>query len=354
MAIVESMADKDPLAAELYATFDKWIKSFGNFVATSVVTPTAVVGLASVALPIHKAGFGWPVAWSLFLAATVWLLATIRQSIVAALRELDENDDIGLRKLISWAEDGWVGGGMIFLVLLPVLTLIVAGLTVVGMIIVQRIIRAREEKQKTPCPSCGHPSSPSSLQCAQCEYVNPAPLRLGMLGAKSVVATDLDLHRLELLGRRRCIHCAERLPERRLSQTCPACNRQVLPSRAWAESYIAFLDRKLWPTASVCFGLSLIPILGLIPGIIYYRLSLISSLRTYIPRSTGCMMRIGVRMLNIVLLAVQWIPGVGGFVLPAMCYINYWIYRKALVERMQLEFQPQVTLPPLPPPLPQA
>ncbi|MEE8524980.1 MAG: hypothetical protein V3T72_13680, partial [Thermoanaerobaculia bacterium] len=99
--------------------------------------------------------------------------------------------------------------------------------------------------------------------------------------------TDLAAHRLQLLTRKRCSSCGERLKERRLSQSCNACGTRPFTDSRDVEEYLASLRATLPKTLAILLVLSFIPVVGLIPGIIYYRLSLIASLRTYLPRSVG-------------------------------------------------------------------
>ncbi len=96
----------------------------------------------------------------------------------------------------------------------------------------------------------------------------------------------------------------------------------------FARDYIAAIDRRVPSVLVVCFLLGLIPVLGVIPGVIYYRLSIVSSFR-YIPPGRGFLLRWVVRLAVLVLVAFQWVPVAGGFAVPAMALINYVAYRSA-------------------------
>jgi hypothetical protein len=97
----------------------------------------------------------------------------------------------------------------------------------------------------------------------------------------------------------------------------------------FARDYIAAIDRRVPSVLLVCFLLGLIPILGVIPGVIYYRLSIVAPFRRYIPPARGFLLRWGVRLVILILVAFQWVPVAGGFALPAMALINYTAYRTA-------------------------
>ena len=82
------------------------------------------------------------------------------------------------------------------------------------------------------------------------------------------------------------------------------------------------------------------PLLGLIPGIVYYRLSLLGGLRRYLPTGASIVTRWTVRLLNLVLIALQWIPFVGAAMLPLLCITNFALYRRALRRAGKRTLQP--------------
>ena len=97
----------------------------------------------------------------------------------------------------------------------------------------------------------------------------------------------------------------------------------------FAQDYIAAIDRRVPWVLVVCFLLGLIPVLGVIPGVIYYRLSIVAPFRRYMPPGRGILIRWGVRLAVLILVAFQWVPVAGGLVVPAMALINYVAYRSA-------------------------
>ena len=69
--------------------------------------------------------------------------------------------------------------------------------------------------------------------------------------------------------------------------------------------------------------------LGVIPGVIYYRLTIVAPFRRYIPVGRGFVLRWGVRLAVVVLVAFQWVPVAGGLAVPIMALISYAAYRTA-------------------------
>ena len=97
----------------------------------------------------------------------------------------------------------------------------------------------------------------------------------------------------------------------------------------FAGRYLAFVDRRVLPTCAACFLLGLIPILGVIPGVVAYRLWIVAPYRRYIPSGRGFVLRWGVRLVVLAQVATQWVPVAGGFALPVMALVNYAAYRGA-------------------------
>ncbi len=99
------------------------------------------------------------------------------------------------------------------------------------------------------------------------------------------------------------------------------------------DRYLAAIQARLPKTLLISFAISAIPVVGVVPGVLYYRLAIVSGLRGYIPPLRGCLTRLVVRVINWVIIALQVIPIVGAFVIPLMCLSTYLIYRKALGDR---------------------
>jgi hypothetical protein len=93
--------------------------------------------------------------------------------------------------------------------------------------------------------------------------------------------------------------------------------------------YIALIDRKVPTVCALCFLLGLIPVLGVIPGVIAYRLTIVAPFRRYIPPGRGLLLNWGVRLAIVMLMAFQWVPVAGALTVPAMALINFVAYRTA-------------------------
>lgn len=103
LALLESLADKSTGLRLMLAELDPWTKVAGDYIFNNVALAASVSLVAAEGL--RQAGLGGAL-WTVVPAAGVWLIATLRRNVLSFLTDLDEDDDLGIRKLISWAEDG--------------------------------------------------------------------------------------------------------------------------------------------------------------------------------------------------------------------------------------------------------
>ncbi len=265
----------------------------------------------------------------------VWFLTQARTALFGLLSEADEDDDIGIQKLISWAEDIGVIGGLVLLVLFPLAMLVLIGIVSGTLVLVRRRAETREQKSKQPCGACGQPMYPSALACPSCAAKNPSPRAIGFLGQSlDTPAPGPDAQAYRLVEKKRCPVCAERLTDRTAPQDCPACGHRVLADQAFVDGYVANVASRVPGVLSICAVLSSIPVIGLIPGVIIYRVQLVSPFRRYMPFARRMFLKGVVAILLFILIAFQWVPVAGAAVVPLMAIINYTAYRGALSKQL--------------------
>lgn len=331
LGALEILARKDVDIRNFLEEFDQVVKAAVAVMVNLVLLDPESLALLETMTASLVPGFAW--IWASVVGSLTWILAIFRKATLRVLEEIDEDDTLGIQGVISWLEDLGVAGGVVLVVILPLVALAVFGLTLLGLYLFRRAMERREERSKIPCSHCKQPTHPSAFSCPSCGGANPKPVQVGWFGEPRVQpVTDPAEHRIRLISRRRCPVCVTKLTQRTIRQACPACGTETFDSAAAVNDYLAALQARLPKTALICFGLGFIPVLGIIPGVIYYRLSLLSGLRAYVPRSTGCLARWGVRLLNLVLIALQWIPGFGAVMLPAMCASNFYIYRSVVAR----------------------
>ncbi|MCD8483725.1 MAG: DUF4126 family protein [Verrucomicrobia bacterium] len=269
-------------------------------------------------------------------AAAIYAVNFLRTLALSILWEADPDGDLGIRGLMSWFEDIWAAAGIFFLFVYPVFMLLLVAVVFGLLALARRYHRYREEKNKVSCPECGGRIYASALICQHCSAEIKQPKTIGFFGqAKEKPIQDRLSAGIDLASKKRCPHCATHLPKRDPAQICPGCGRQPFADSALLTSYIGVVTQRLPKVLAITFGLSLIPVIGLIPGIIYYRISLVAPFRGYIPAGQSFLLKWLLRLFLLVLITLQIVPGLGGFSVPIMALLSYLVYRGAFSAKIQ-------------------
>ncbi len=326
LAALEMIAQRFPEAAGILAEVHDYLKT-GMAILTYLGVLNATDHAAARQI-INQAGMFdyFPV---LAVGAGVYVATRVRAAVLGPLSEADEDDDLGLQGVIRWVEDFWSALGPVALILFPLLAISAFGLAALVLIVIERRLESRGERARVPCADCGQPIHASALACPHCHAPVKEPRDVGLLGQPKDRPADPRWLPFRLVAVKRCPVCATRLDRRSVSQVCGACGHRLMEDSDFARRYVGYLDRRVPQVLVVCFLVGLIPVLGVIPGVIYYRLAIVAPFRRYIPTGQGIVLRWLVRLAIIVLVAFQWVPVAGGFVVPSMALINYLAYRGA-------------------------
>ncbi|MGC9451040.1 MAG: DUF4126 domain-containing protein [Oceanipulchritudo sp.] len=324
LSLVEVGATKIPEAQELLDGIHNYAKS--GLAALAAVGVLSARDVNFIENTISQAGtLDLVVAGGMGLV--VFFFTTLRSGFMEILALADPDDDLGLRTLISWFEDLWSSFGIFLLILYPFLIVGLVALVIGFLYLARKWAEYREERSKVPCRTCGEMIYGCAVSCPKCHTVQENPRDVGFFGqtADRPARPGME-HELRLVSKRRCGKCATRVEKRGLPQVCPRCKNTLLGKPEEQEAYVAKVRQRLPKVLGVTFVFSLIPILGIIPGIIYYRIQLIAPFRAYIPASRGLMLRWAIRLLFLLLIALQLVPGLGGFMVPLMALVSYGIY----------------------------
>jgi len=331
LALLEVLSAKSPEVQEIKEDVDRWIK-----VALSIVVAFALVDgeTKQTIEAIQKAGFGLEGVWAGAVGVLTYFAAGLRAQVVELVTEADDGDDIGLRSMLAWAENSAALLGVVFLLLFPLAAVVLSALTTLAIWWVRRRAEEKEASSRVPCTQCATPILPHASACHRCGLALAEPRAVGVFGQPKAAPTpDKTCHAFELVSRKRCPTCASRLTKRAVRQSCATCGKETFASEAEFERYLAVIEARLPRTLLISLGLGAIPLLGVIPGVIYYRLNLVAGLRGYIPPLRGCTTKWVVRLIHFGVIALQPIPLVGAVVLPFMCWSTYAIYRRSLSGR---------------------
>jgi hypothetical protein len=332
LAVLEMLAVKHSEVRDVLAEVDGWLKS-----GVAILVSFALVDAQSAEIidAIRKSGFGAGV-WSSFVGVLVFGASALRRTLLDHVADIDDGDDIGLQSALNWAENTWTFVGLLFLVLFPLAAIVLSALTTAALWAVHRRALRKEEESRVACARCATRILPHATRCFSCGAEVAAPLAVGVFGQpKKKPARDRSQQAFELVSRKRCPACATRLPRRAVRQVCPACGKTTFASQQEFERYLEVVSARLPRVLAICFVLGAIPLLGVVPGVLYYRLNLVAGLRGYIPPLRGCTTRLLVRGIHFGVIGLQAIPLVGAIALPLMAFSTYLIYRRSLAGRAE-------------------
>lgn len=319
--------------AQRSAMLREWFDSLQGFLKSvmAALTYLGIVNATDQAAGAHLLKQAGMIDYfpAMLVAGGTFAACQARNALLRPFAETDEDDHLGLQTLLRWGGELWSIIGLLVLIVFPLLTIAALAVALVALVWVGRRVARIGDRSLVPCPSCNSPIHGSASFCPACLAEIDDPRRVTIMGrAGSEPARESD-HAFRLVAVKRCPVCATRFSRRGVKQDCPACAHALMSDPGFAKDYLTWLDRRVPWVCLVCFGLGLIPILGVIPGVIYYRLAIVAPLSRYIPLTHGLLVRWGVRGAMVFLVALQWIPFAGGLALPSMALINYSANRMA-------------------------
>ncbi|MBV8780648.1 MAG: DUF4126 domain-containing protein, partial [Phycisphaerae bacterium] len=330
LSVLEILGQKNADVRRLMHEFDVGAKAAMALLCT--------FGIASsedskfVQQTMHQAGISAAAIPGLIAVIGTISVGRVRGAILSALHEMDPDDVLRLQHLISWAEDAWVIFGVILLILSPILMLILIGIVIGLLALVRNRLAAREEGKRVACVGCGEMIYPCAMACPRCRTAVAQPRAIGFLGqSKEEAEPDVADHPLRLLEKKRCPVCATHLKHRTPHQSCPICHTDIT---AKFDGYTPYITGRLPVVLTICAGLSLIPLLGLVFGSVYFRLLIVNPFIVYLPFGERFLLKWSIRILFVILTFLQIVPVVGIVVVPLMAIVSFLAYRSAFESRL--------------------
>jgi DNA-directed RNA polymerase subunit RPC12/RpoP len=347
LSLLEIIATKSPEARQLLSTIDEYYKpalaAFTTFGVISASDASAVEALhggtaAASLLPIAAISFGGvglSFIFSTLTAAGTYFVCTVRSALLLLLDDIDADDSMGMQSLLSWAGDAWVAILVVLLVLVPVLILSLVALALFGLWLLRVYIDRKAEAAKVDCPDCGARVFPFATVCHSCRAAIRNVSSIGFLGqARPEAAADMTAHRLKLISLKKCPQCGSRLKRKTMHQTCEVCAHALAVGDRLPDSYLKMVQARLPQVLLICGLLGAVPVVGMIPSIIYYRIVLVSPFRAYITLGSSFVSRWLLRIVGVLLIACfSWVPVLSAFLAPALAYLSYAIYRSAFLRQ---------------------
>ncbi|MBC2606809.1 hypothetical protein [Pelagicoccus albus] len=333
LALAEMLAERSPELRELMDEGLVYLKS-----GLSMATSYGLLSASDAAVAgdiISQAGILESIPAALTGGLTFFLSMT-RNGVVGILSEADEDDSLGLRKFINWCEELWATFGVWMLLALPAAVLLLNGIVFGVLFLIRKRHESKMEDARIECPSCGTRIHCFSTACLKCDAPNPSPVALGMLGGMlERKEPNLTAQKVRLIELKRSPKSGEKVKGRGADISCQEDGIVLFSDPALNQTYFETVDSRLPKVLMVAAVLGFIPLLGLIIGVIYYRIQLVAPYRRFLPWSKSFLTKWLVRIVLLILAMLQLVPVLGGLALPLMAFINHWMYRSAFKSALK-------------------
>lgn len=336
LAVLEIIATKSDDVEEVLDLVTRTLKpAMAVFCCLGVLSVHDRQALESVIAPTLQAGL-LDSLWIVGAGGLVHYLTGLRADLRLLLRAADEDDDFGVRQALSWIEDAWTTFGMLMAIFYPIVMLCLLALVLGALRAIRWLLERREQRRMGACTACAGALYRCALECPACGHANTQPTGVGFFGqALDTPAPDREALRLRLAEKKRCPRCATRLPQRRPRQQCQGCGHDPFADAAFRQTYVDGIGRRQWSVLGLGFLCSLVPVIGLIPGLILVRQRLTSPLGRYLPVGRRFLARWALRLVFVLLLTIDWIPVLSGIVVPIIGWLSFHVYRRAFIALSQ-------------------
>lgn len=334
LALMESYADKVPEFEEIMSFVNRHLKTGLSILTLTGIIHTSDVNFINKAVtPAAQAGVGdWGIV--LVAGAITYTLAGLREGLFTLFRQADPDDQLKIRKTLSWFEDLWIGGGIFMLVLFPVIFGAICGLIWLCVYLYLKRAHRVDASYRYNCGNCSEEIRATASRCRNCSTKNPAPLKLDWLGfAKNEVNESPDSQPYLLAGKFRCPVCAERKKGNGFEKACDQCGFIPAAEPGFLLNYLAAQDGKLVKVLLFTAVAGLVPVAGMIIGLIYGRVVMHAPLQNHLSKGERFMWRWVVRMGLIFALPFMVQPVTGWIALPAFIAVVYYVYRSLFAAR---------------------
>lgn len=337
LAALELLAEKSTHIREMMSRSSVYLKSIVAGLTTyGILSAGDAAYIEGLAGP-QEAGFLdlFPAFAS---AGLTYFFGSTRNGFLSLISESDPDGDLGIGRFISWMEEFWASFGVLFLLLYAPVMLILIGLVMGVIHLINKRARKRQDEAKVECRSCQSRIHPFATACYDCEEPHAEPVKLGAFGRLSEETTrDIKEQELRLIELKRSPKSGERLEGRGVDIKGPTDREAVFGNPERNRRYFNRVGERLPVVLGLGALLSLIPVIGLIIGVVYYRLRLVAPFRRYLSFSQSIVTKWLIRILFLILMAFQWVPIAGGAVVPIMAMVNYSFYRSAFKKALKKE-----------------
>lgn len=333
LAVVEFLADKSPEARELLDEGMVYAKT-----AISAATTMGLLGPEDAAAAsdlISQAGV-FDVLPAAFFAGVTYVFASTRCGVMGILNEADQDDALGIRGFVSWCEELWAFLGVWLLLIIPSIMAILIGCVYGVFWLIQKRHEKKIQDAKIECLNCQTRIHPFATACYACQTPQASPRTLGLLGGMKAETThDIENHRFRLIELKRSPLSGDHIEGRGVDVEGEIDKVKPLGDPDLTRKYMGNIDSRLSKVLILGALFSLLPGIGLIVGVIYYRFQLVAPYRRYLPWTKGLGVKWLLRLLFFVLSILQFVPLAGGLAVPIMAFLNHRLYRASFTSELK-------------------
>ena len=331
LSFFEELAIRNPEFARFIEEIDTFIK-FAALLAVNnaMVDPMVLEAVFNITEPNIMASTAVGVA----VSAPIFFLTRLRKSFLGYVRDLDEDNDLGLITLANWMENGWVFFGVFFLIVFPIFSFLMI-LIILGIVfLIEQYLKKKEQQSKIECTNCKELILPSATNCFSCGTPNSRARNVSLLGfPKDSDVRDIETHKYQLLAAKRCPNCATRKNDRVIDSKCETCNKFPKDLGVEAKQYNEAIEGRLKDVLIVAFILGLFPIIGIIATIIYSKFKLAKPYSQYTRFGKRFFIRLVTMIGIIVLFIIQPVPVVGYIACPLIALMYYYAWKAGFEEQ---------------------
>ena len=191
------------------------------------------------------------------------------------------------------------------------------------------------EDSKVPCGKCVEKIQSFATECHHCGASVESPNIIGFLGGiKPEKETSIQAQQLRLLRLKKSPRSGEGFEGKGIDLKCEADAVTAFSDSSLTQAHKSSVSEKLPKTLLVSTLLGIVPVLGLIVGVIYYRLRLVAPFRRYLTFGQSFLTRWLLRVVLLVLVPQQVLFG-GIVEVPLMVLFNFLFYRSALAKGLR-------------------
>jgi hypothetical protein len=303
LALIEIIADKTPEFQEFIIGVEKVIKpAMYVLVNLQILDISTVKILDSIQYSSFHLSFSSVIALSGGIGVLV--LHSWRSQLLNYLVELDSDDSLGIRKLISYLEDSFAFFSFFILLISAFFGVVLLG--IFSMVVF--LMKSRFDKsfaiQTKNCEVCGVQIHKAAVKCYSCHHSQVSVNTINVVGRvlkKHVI--DYPKHKFHLLSLGKCPVCTTKLPRRLYHQNCSKCNNSV-DRELSREEYLSIISKRNYKILFLSFIIGFVPFLGFIVSIIIFNLYILSPLKRYLPKSTNWLNKITSRIILFIFISI--------------------------------------------------